>query len=245
MSEIIKTEAVVLSKFNYGDTSSIATFYTEDSGKLSAIIKGGRSSKSKIGRAVNPINHLQIIFYKKDTRDLQFLSGVEIISHFPRLKENLDSIKFAHAIIELVKNLSPEGEPNKKLFKGIVRILTLIDSSNEKPGILFGRFFLFFIGEIGYKMVLDKCSVCKSGNLVNKNLGYNYDNGLLCEKCSIERMNNYKISPELFYYLVCLNTNNSIGSVKDKTIEDANNFFDTYLKFHIADFKGIQSFKTL
>ena len=68
MSEIIKTEAIVLNKINYGDTSMIASLYTKDHGKISAILKGGRSSKSKIGAVVNPANYLEIVIYKKDTR---------------------------------------------------------------------------------------------------------------------------------------------------------------------------------
>ena len=42
MSEIIKTEAIVLNKINYGDTSMIASFFTKDYGRLSGILKGGR-----------------------------------------------------------------------------------------------------------------------------------------------------------------------------------------------------------
>ena len=242
MSEIIKTEAVVLSKINYGDTSIIASLYSKDSGKMSVIIKGGRSPKSKIGMMVDPLNHLEIVFYKKESRDVQLLSGVEIISHFHHLKEDLERLKYSYAVIELVKNLSPENEPNIKTFKGIVRILSLFDSSNESPEILFGRFFLFFIEEVGYQLQLFKCSVCGKDDLKNKILGYNYDRGLLCEDCRAENINNYEINSELFDYLHCLKTNKSIQSVNDYTIKNANSFFENYLKFHISDFKGIQSF---
>ena len=174
MSEIIKTEAVVLSKINYGDSSIISSLYSKDSGKMSVIVKGGRSSKSKIGMMVDPLNHLEIVFYKKESRDVQLLSGAEIISHFHHLKEDLDRLKYSYAVIELVKNLSPENEPNKKIFDGLVRILSLFDSSNENPEILFGRFFLFFVGEVGYELQLFKCSVCGKVDLKNKILGYNY-----------------------------------------------------------------------
>jgi len=242
MSEIIKTEAVVLSKINYGDSSIIASIYSKDSGKMSVIIKGGRSPKSKIGMMVDPLNHLEIVFYKKESRDVQLLSGAEIISHFHHLKEDLERLKYSYAVIELVKKLSPENEPNIKIFKGIVRILSLFDSSNESPEILFGRFFLFLIEEVGYQLQLFKCSSCGKDDLRNKILGYNYDRGLLCEECRIENINNYEISSELFDYLYCLKTNKSIQSVNDSTIKNANNFFETYLKFHISDFKGIQSF---
>jgi DNA repair protein RecO (recombination protein O) len=243
MSEIIKTEAVVLSKINYGDSSIISSLYSKNSGKMSVIVKGGRSSKSKIGMMVDPLNHLEIIFYKKESRDVQLLSGAEIISHFHHLKEDLDRLKYSYAVIELVKKLSPENEPNKKIFDGLVRILSLFDSSNEKPEILFGRFFLFFVEEVGYELQLFKCSVCGKVDLKNKILGYNYDKGLLCEDCKTENINNYEINPELFDYVLCLKTNKSIQSVNIFTIKNANNFFENYLKFHITGFKGIQSFK--
>ena len=61
MSEIIKTEAVVLSKMDYRDSSNIALLFTEDLGKVSVIVKGARSDKSKYGRIVDPLNYLSIV----------------------------------------------------------------------------------------------------------------------------------------------------------------------------------------
>ena len=243
MSEIIKTQAVVLSKINYGDSSIIASLYSKDAGKMSVIIKGGRNPKSKIGVMVDPLNHLEIVFYKKESRDVQILSGAEIIAHFHHLKEDLERLKYSYAVIELVRKLSPENEPNLKIFNGIVRILSLFDSSNERPEIIFGRFFLFFIEEVGYELQLFKCSICGNHDLKNKILGYNYDRGLLCDKCKVENINNFEINPELFDYLNCLKTNKSIQTVSNYIIKNVLNFFENYLKYHINDFKGIQSLK--
>ena len=160
MSEIIKTEAVVLNKIDYRDTSVIASLDTEDLGRISAILKGGRSPKSKTGRIVDPLNHLQIIIYKKDTRELQLLSDAEIISHFSKLKENLSALKYSYAVIELVQKLTAVDQQNKKTFKGIVRILSLLEKGEEKPEVLFGRFFIFLMKETGYDIQLQKCSIC-------------------------------------------------------------------------------------
>ena len=244
MSEIIKTEAVVLRKLNYGDTSSIVSLYTLDFGKISAIIKGGRNPKTKMGMIADPPNHLEIILYKKVTREVQFLSAAEIISHFPHLKENLNSLKFAYAVVELVQKLSPEDEPNKRIFNGIIRILSLFNSSDEKPEIIFSRFTLFFIEESGYGINLDKCSVCGTTELDKKILGYNLERGLLCEKCKREHIDNFKIEMELFNYLNCLKFNKQIKIINENTIKNAIDFFELYLKYHISDFKGIQSLKS-
>ena len=212
MSKIIKTEAVVLSKLNYGDSSSIVTLFTKEYGKLSAMLKGGRNPKSKLSLIVDPINYLEVIFYNNPSRDLQILSSADIKAHFPKIKDDLDKLKYAHSVIELVKNLSVEHEVNKKLFSGIIRILELMGEGKENPAVSFGRFFLFFLKELGYEFQLET----------------NY-------------LENITINPELFHYFNCLKKNESPGVVNPAIINGAVTFLENYLKYHVSDFKGLQS----
>jgi DNA repair protein RecO (recombination protein O) len=242
MSEIIKTEAVVLSKMDYGDSSNILSLYTKDFGKLSVIHKGARSPKSKKGFAAEPLNHLQIIIYKKDTRELQLLSNIDLISHFPHIKEDLDKLKFSLAILELIKKLTPENETNIRIFNGLTRILFLMNSSNENPKITFGRFFLFFLKEIGYEIQLNKCSSCQTNFTNGDSLGYNFELGIFCSRCSGNFKIDFKISQELFNYLMCLKQNINAELFKNFTADRAIIFMERHLKFHIPDFKGIISF---
>ena len=245
MSEIIKTEAIVLNKLNYGDTSSIVSLFTKDNGRLSALIKGGRSPKSKIGLIVDPLNHLQIIIYNKDTRDLQILSGADIISHFPKLKEDFDKLKYSYAVIELLKKLTAEHESHVRLFNGSVRILSLMESSNEHPALIFGRYFIFFLKEIGYEIQLDSCCVCGRTNLKGTDLGYNFEMGILCEHCRVDHLETYSLSAELFTYIICLKSSKKIETFNTATAEKAIIFMERYLKYHIPDFSGIQSLQLL
>jgi len=212
MSNIIKTEALVLSKLNYGDSSSIVSLFTKDYGKLSVMLKGGRSPKSKLSLIVDPINYLEVIFYNAPSRDLQILSSADIKAHFHKIKEDLDKLKYAHAVIELVKNLSVEHEVNKKLFSGIVRILELIDKGNENPAVSFGRFFLFFLKELGYEF--------QPGTNNHENITLN---------------------PELFHYFNCLKKNENPGNINPAIINGAVTYLENYLKYHVSDFKGLQS----
>ncbi len=241
MSEIIKTEAVVLSKLNYGDTSKIVTLYSKDFGKISAMIKGGRSPKSKIGMVIDPLNHIQIILYSKETRELQIISSADLISHFPGIKEELEKLKYSQAILELLKNLLPEREANLRLFKGVLRILSLLELSSEQPIILFGRFFLFFLSELGYEVQLDKCAVCGKTNLEKIELSYIYELGILCSNCRKNYAETYTLTSELFNYLNCLKNSKKIEITDPAVAEKAIVFMEKYLKFHVSDFKGIQS----
>ena len=85
MSQINKSNAFVLSKLDYGDTSSIASLFTQDYGKLSAIIKGGRNPKSKISLIIDPLNQIEVVFYSKDTRDMQIISSTSLINHYSHI----------------------------------------------------------------------------------------------------------------------------------------------------------------
>ncbi len=241
MSEIIKTEAIVLHKMNYSDSSLIVTLYTLDFGKLTAIVKGGRNPKSKKGFVTDPLNHLNIVLYKKDTREIQLLSSADIISHFPKIKEDYERLKYAYAVLELLKTLTPEHEENTRLFKGALRILTLFNASQQNPAVLFGRFFIFFITIIGYEIGIEECAVCGKSNLTNQSLSYNYEIGILCYDCRQNHVESMEINLELFKCLDGLKNNKKIDDVKLTTVERAITFMETYLRYHISDFKGIQS----
>jgi len=242
MSEIVKTEAIVLSKMNYGDSSSIASLFTEDFGKISVIVKGARSTKSKFGRIVDPLNYLSVVIYKKESREIQLLSQADIIEHYPHIKNDLDNLGYAYAVVELVKNLLAEHEANNKIFKGLVKILSRLNSGDEKSEITFGRFFHFFLKEIGYEIQAEYCSVCGK-NKFTENLYYNFDKGLICGECKKTVVDNYDINLELLRYLNCLKSNESAGNFSNLTIRKAISFMENHLKYHVPDFKGISSFK--
>ena len=244
MSQIIKTEAVVLSKMDYGDTSSIVSLFTEEEGKISAIVKGARSPKSKYGRIIDPVNFLQVVFYKKESREMQLISGAEILDYFPEIKTNLEKLKYAYAIIELVKNLLAEHEVNKKLFKGVVRILSNLNTSKELPEVTFGRFFLFILKEVGYEIQIERCALCGNEDIEISDCYFHFEKGLICGKCKEQAVEIYKINSELLHYLRCLKSNVSADNYSNSEPQRAITLMEKFAKYHVQGFKGIQSFKS-
>ena len=243
MREITKTEAVVLHKIKYGDTSVIVTLFTKDHGRMSAIVKGGRNPKSKLGLVVDTFNHLQIVFYQKESREVQLISSADIISHFPNLKGDLETVRYAQAVLELVKNLTAEHEVNLKLFSGLRRIFSLMDESKESAAVLFARFFMFFLSELGYQLQLESCSGCGTKDLSKNELSYNYELGIFCPDCKRNIVESFHINAELFHVLICLKFNKTIPETSYNLVDNAISFMEKHLKHHVPDFKGIQSIK--
>ena len=240
MSEILKTEAVVLSKMNYGETSIIAAIFTEELGRISVIVKGARSPKSKYGRIVDLINHLSVVIYKKESREIQLLSSADIIDHYPEIKKDLNKLKYAYSIAELVKNLLAEHEVNKRIFKGIVRILSRLNSGDEPSEVTFGRFFIFFLKEIGYELQIESCVICGKKDFAG-DCFYNFDKGLICGECKKSAVDNYDVNLELLNYLNCLKYDESISNFDNLMFHTAIIFMENHLKYHVPDFKGISS----
>jgi DNA repair protein RecO (recombination protein O) len=241
MSEIIKTEALVLSKLNYGDSSSITSLFTKDYGRMSALVKGGRNPKSKIAHVIDPLNYVNIVIYRKDSRELQLLTSADIIEHYPNIKNNLEKLKYSYSVLELVKNLLPEDEVNQKIFKGTWRILKLIDTESNNEKVLFSKYFLFFISQIGYEIQLNRCSDCGKAIGNKETLSYNSQIGILCSNCKSRYPGNGP-DAELFNCLKSLKLN-SEEEFPDKTYTDVISFLERYIKIHIPDFKGLQSLK--
>ncbi|MEG8947449.1 DNA repair protein RecO [Rosettibacter firmus] len=241
MSEIIKTRAIVLRKLDYGDTSKIAQFYTEDFGKISAIIKGGRTPKSKIGLIVDTFNLLQIIIYRKETRDVQIISDAELLQYYSNIKEDFERLKYASAVIELLLNLTIENDHNQRLFNGTERILELLNTPDKNPKFYFAKYFLFFIKEIGYEFPVNRCSLCKKELINGMQVYYNYDNGILCSECSKDRLIHFEFTKELFKLLKCLNTKiNNIQYTEDD-LNKIIQLLEKFIKYHIQEFKGLKS----
>lgn len=243
MPEILKTRAIFLSKLNYGDTSKIVSLFTEDFGKMSAIIKGARSPKSKIGAIADLLNCVEIVFYQKPNRDVQLITQIELINHFPKIREDLDKLKYSSAVIELLSIFTSENETHKKLFKGTIRILELINKGEESIEILFIKFFIFFLKEIGYQLQLNNCVKCNTEILKKELNAFDYVHGILCQSCSENGISLFKFPQELFEILTCISSKNSETHYNDSDLISLIRFIERYLMYQVPEFKGLKSIR--
>lgn len=243
MTDILKTKAVVLKKMDYGDTSKIASFYSENVGKFSAIIKGARSAKSKIGKIIDPLNIVDLVLYEKSSRDLQIITQADLFLHPARILEDLESTKYATGTLELIEKISYEHEPHPLLFKALVRFLELLNNKEQHPDLLFAKYFLFFIREIGYNPQLENCTFCGIEAPNNQDVFFNFELGLICNKCSKDHHTSYRFDKELFNLLNCLSVKNIQIRYNKTLTEQVVDFLEKYLMYQINEFKGLKTLR--
>jgi DNA repair protein RecO (recombination protein O) len=241
MSEIKKDEAFVLDKIDYGNTSIISHLFSKSRGRYSVIVKGAKNPKSKYGALIDPLNLIESVVYFKERREVQLLSDAAVISGYVKIKEDIEKLKYAYAVLELVKNLIPEHEENEKLFRGVKRIFDLFEASNELPEVIFGRFFMFFITLLGYEIQLEECAGCGKNEFSDEEICYNYNLGLVCPECRKKILVSFCFSTELFKCLKSLKYGSSMENVSTGTYKASIVFMENYLRSHINDFRGIKS----
>jgi len=133
----IKTEAIILKGFKYGDSSKIVTLFSSEAGKFSAIVKGVRNSKSKLSGIFETLNHVSVIFNKKDNRDLQAISNADCISSYPDVKENFEKLMTAYRISELTSSMMYEYDVSKEVFILLRDVFNTLELSVNSFDLLF------------------------------------------------------------------------------------------------------------
>ncbi|MBK8946393.1 MAG: DNA repair protein RecO [Ignavibacteriae bacterium] len=245
MVEIVKNEAIVLKKVNFGDTSLIIHFYTKEHGKISAVIKGAKSGKSKIGSKVDLLNLVEIVYYNKEEKELQLVTQANLIEYFPIIKSDLERLKYASGICELIIKLVLEKDINAKLFRGVVKILTLLNKKESDPIFLFTQFLIFFIKEIGFELNFNNCSICRNSISENDQNAFSYPDGIICENCNSNKITTFEFSKELFKLFTCLTSKNKSISYKKNDLENIIFILEKFLVYHNSEFNGIKSLQIL
>lgn len=245
MSELIKTEAIVLRKLDFGDSSRIVHFFTYDYGKISAIIKGARSPKSRTGAALDTFNYVQIVIYKKENRDIQLVREIDLLNHFTVVKDDLERMQYAQAIVELLSGLTAENEAHTRLFTGTVKALELLNIQTADPKYTFTKYFIFFIKEIGYAIHYENCSVCGRILTTEQDLAFNYDSGFVCQECRQDRLVHTEINKELFKLYICLNQRKNDVKYLSRDLDRILQMMTKFLKYNLTEFKGLKSLELI
>lgn len=241
MSVITTTEALVLTKVDFRETSKIANLYTREFGRIPVIVKGAKTSNSKIGRVIDVLNLVNAVIYNKPGREVQLLSGADLQQFYPSIKSDYDKIKYASAVIELINRLLPENEPSRRIFAGTKKILQNFETLKEKPYLIFARYFLFFIEEIGYELQVHTCSECGGEITVDNIAGMDYSKGLVCMDCSKRHLGYIPFERELFSLLDCLKFGKKVPVYNFRIVQAVNSHLENYLKYHISSFTGLNS----
>jgi len=143
--ELHKTKGIVLKTVKYGETSLIATLYTELFGIQSYLVNGVRtSSKRGPGKAVyfQPAAILDMLVYHNELKNLQRIREFSWAVLYSAIFSDILKNAVALFMVELLQKTIKQPEPNPELFYFIEDSFLHLDAAE---GRVLANFPLFFI----------------------------------------------------------------------------------------------------
>ena len=121
-----KTEAVVLRSMRLGEADRVLHVYTLDRGRVGAVAKGVRKTKSRFGARLEPLSHVELMLHQGQS-DLQTVTGVELIRSHRSTREDYYRLSVGLIGAEAMLRLFSEQEANDRAFTALTRFLDVLD----------------------------------------------------------------------------------------------------------------------
>jgi DNA repair protein RecO (recombination protein O) len=154
-----KSLAIVLRTIEFSETSVVATLFTEQFGKISALAKGARRPKGPFESALDLLAVVRIVFLHKSSDALDLLTEAKLERRFRAAARDLSRLYAGYYVAELLTELTDAGDPHAELFSAADRTLARLDSDAPvAPTVL--DFELTALQLLGHLPSLHDCVGC-------------------------------------------------------------------------------------
>jgi DNA repair protein RecO (recombination protein O) len=252
MSDLVRTEAIVIKNTRWRDSSKIMHLLTRDKGQVKAIAKGALRPKSPFRGVLENLNCIEVVLSVRESRGLQIITQAYLNNSFSNIRENLDSISVTYAILELIQNFIQYNEMTQKLFDFTKEIFDRLNQKSEIPHMLFFyQFLLFFSEYLGFAWNFNNCHFCKK-EVKNFPLSVNTRNGaVICANCSkTTPSSQYHLTENDWKMLFLLKKNSPLNlllsDIKDNLEFNDRKIYNiliTYLNYHTEQHLQLKSLK--
>lgn len=158
---------MVLRSFRLGEADRVLHVYTADRGRVAAVAKGVRRTKSRFGGRLEPLSHVELMLHQ-GSGELQTVTGADLRASHHESRE--DSYRLAVGMIgaEAMLRLFTEQEANERAFTALTRFLDRLDHipsrtpAGSSPALdpLVLSFQLKLLWLSGYMPHLESCVEC-------------------------------------------------------------------------------------
>ena len=175
------TDAIVLTRFDYGEADRIMTLFTPAFGKLKAIAKGVRRTKSRLGGSLEPLAELRVALARGRTFDV--VTQVQVSHAWLHLRDSLESTATAWYLAELADRSLEERHEAEGLYALLRHAYELLDAGMD-AGRVARWYEMRLADELGVRPEVDRCVECD--RMLDADEAFRWVpplGGVLCSRC--------------------------------------------------------------
>jgi DNA repair protein RecO (recombination protein O) len=180
MPGLYEDEGVVLKTIKLGEADRIVTLFTRDNGKVRAVAKGVRKTKSRFGGRLEPFTRVSLLIYRG--RSLDTITSVDVLNSGKGVRVDLARLSAAAVLADLVDKVTPEREPAGSVYSLLTSGLDAVAAYGAASTV--PAFALKLLSISGYHPQLRVCAGCGERNgleAFSPAIG-----GVVCAGCEME-----------------------------------------------------------
>lgn len=173
----------MLRSFPLGEGDRLVSFLSRSEGRLKGVARGAQRLKSHFGSTLEPLSHVRIWFYERETRDLVRISQCELVESFYAAQSDYTKSIALALVSEIVETVLPEREATDAVFRLILVVSRALSQVNG-IWLPLAYFALWSARLAGWLPSFESCQIC--GKPFGSEGAYSMTNGeLVCHDCRL------------------------------------------------------------
>ena len=197
MPRPLKTQAIVLRSIRYGEADRIIHLYTPQLGRLGAIAKGIRRSRSRFGGRLEPFFEVHVVLHE-GRGELATVTSADTVAVNAELRDHAETLDAAARACDAVARLFETSDPHPEVFRLLANELALLNGSTDHARPANGLAFrLKLLLAAGIVPQLGACAVCEAREHLH---GFSAAaGGIVCSSCQTSA---FPFEEEAYRFLV-------------------------------------------
>jgi DNA repair protein RecO (recombination protein O) len=157
---LYRDTGVVLRVQKLGEADRIVTLLTRRHGKVRAVAKGVRRTRSRWGARLEPFNHVDVQCYTGRSLDVITQAqtvdafGAGIVGDYPRYTAGCAILETADRLV------AEEGEPTMRVYLLLVGAIRAMAGRERDPSLVLDAFLLRAMSHAGWAPAITECAKC-------------------------------------------------------------------------------------
>jgi len=155
-----RDDGIVLRTHKLGEADRIVTLLARRTGRVRAVAKGVRRTKSRFGARLEPFTHVDLLMHTG--RSLDYITQAETLRPYGEpFSSDYPRYTTGTAMLETAEKFTPvEKEPAMRQFLLLVGGLRALSEGAHEPRLILDAYLLRSLAVAGYAPALDECAVC-------------------------------------------------------------------------------------
>jgi len=156
---LYRDEAVVLRTHPLGEADRIITLLTKERGRIRAVAKGVRRTKSRFGARLEPFMVVDVQCY--EGRNLDTVTQAESLATYGQtIARDYTVYTAATVMVETAERLTEEHEPSTQQYLLLAGALRSLGGGEHDPGLVLDAYLLRSLAVAGWAPSFHDCAKC-------------------------------------------------------------------------------------